>query len=183
MRLRGFTPQAGEEVWALIRQHPFLLFVKVALIGLVAFLPLGGLWYGFVRFGDLGQDPQLWALVTVTAMWLANSSARYYLLRYRHHNQVWLVTDRRLVHIYRRHWFKGWTTEVAMAEVASATIGKPPLGRLLDYGDVLCWGANGSLAMVIGGVVRPQELQVIIERLRAGARPVARREERPAKSV
>ncbi|MFQ5879029.1 MAG: hypothetical protein ACE5IZ_02500 [Dehalococcoidia bacterium] len=171
MRQRSFSLQAGEEVWALVRRHRIFLYVRIVLAALGIAVPLAGLWYGFARFGDLGQDSQLWSLVTVTAIWLAYWSVRLLFVRYRYHNEVWLVTDRRLVHVYRRHWLKGWANSVDLAEVGEVTVARSrPLGALLDYGDVRCWRADGHLALVMRGVARPKELQSIIGRLREKGR-------------
>lgn len=167
IRVRGFSPQAGEEMWALVRRHRFFLYAKGFLTLLVGVAPLVALGYGFARFGELGEDSQQWSLATISAIWLANWCFRFYLLRYRYHNEVWLVTDRRLVHIYRRHWFKGGSNAVELAEVAQVTVARSRLwGWLLGYGDVHCWRADGRLALALAGVARPQQLQNIIERLR-----------------
>jgi hypothetical protein len=165
--IRGsFSPAKDEEVLALTRRHPFFLYAKMAFVGAVVVLPLIAMWFLIVRFGSIGDDSQQWVLVTLSAVWIAYWVFRFVFIRYRYENEAWLVTDRRLVHVFRRHWFRGWTNTLELTDVREITVRRPrPFGMLWGYGDVQCWNRQGKLALVMAGIAKPEEIQAIVRQL------------------
>lgn len=164
MRRGSFSQQPGEEVLALTRRHTFAQYARMALVVALIAVPLALLWYVIVRFGDTGDDSQQWVLVTLSAVWVAYWVFRFVFMRYRYENEVWLITDRRLVHIYRRHWLSGWTNSLPVGDVAQVSLRRPkPFGLLFGYGDVQCWDSDGRLAFVISEVTRPEELRALVQ--------------------
>lgn len=154
----------------MVRQHRAFFYINALIFTLGLVLPLAVLWYAFARWGELGSDTQQWSLTTVSAVWVAYWIMRFYFLRFRHHNQVWLVTSRRLVHIYRRNWFKGHTSIVDLRDIEDVDVEKPkPLGWLLGFGNVLCWKGDGRLALAMLAVSKPGQIKEMINDLKRQA--------------
>jgi hypothetical protein len=161
-----FPLQEGELVLLLCRRHPIYLWPNIALQALLALAPpiivallldeAGGLE------GTIGKV--FWILV---AAYLAYWAVRLFLTWYRYHNDIWVITNQRLIDSSKRSPFSLRISTADLVNVQDMTIQRSGLLRtLLDYGDIICQTAAELQEFRLSGIPDPRKVQALVDRER-----------------
>jgi hypothetical protein len=166
-----FTLQPGERVLAFVRRHWLYFSLKIAVVALVGG---GGAALGIavvvMTFGFDGV-PGLIAGAVIAA-WTAYWLVRGYFTWYRYQNDIWVVTNQRLVDSLKRHWFHHQMASTDLVDVEDLRVERHGvLETVFDFGDVQCQTAGVVQNFVLAGIPRPARLLAVVD----GARDAARR--------
>ena len=170
-----FPLQEGEEVLTLARRHWLFVYPKLAAGIIVALLPVGVLWWAMARFDWADNGPPRLVALGATAVWLAYWAIRLYFFKYRYDNDVWLVTNQRIVDSVKNHWFHHQMSTADLVDIEDMSVVRAGiLNTLFNFGDVDCQTAGAVRKFSLSGIPRPQEVQALVDRLRDQARAVTR---------
>ncbi|MDP2326845.1 MAG: hypothetical protein Q8M79_02030 [Dehalococcoidia bacterium] len=162
--------QPDESVTFTSRRHWVFLYPRLALQFLVAVAPPLGLVLLMRRAGSLDGTVGLvtWGLVI---SWLAATGVRAYLVWYRYRNDVWVITNQRLIDSQRRHWFHHAIASADLVDVQDvAVIREGLLPTMLNYGELRCQTAGEQPNFILGGIPDPTGVLAILDRARDAAR-------------
>jgi hypothetical protein len=170
----SFPLQDGETVLVVARRHWLYLWPKVGLIALIGLVPVIVLRV-LLDWVDVDLGKFFWLLA---AVWLLFWAVRAYLEWYRYHNDVWVITNQRLVDAYKANPFNLRVASADLVNIQDMSVERHGiLATVLDYGDVLCQTAGANESFCLSGVPNPRELQARLdrerdrERLRPGESP------------
>jgi hypothetical protein len=160
-----FPLQPGERVIKVCRRHwwhlwpksiLWVLFAAVPAVVLVWLLDLAGI------LDDLGIF--IWIGL---AVWFAYWAVRLFLNWYRYHNDIWVVTDQRIVDSYKPTPFQLRIATADLVNVQDMSIEKSGvISTVLNFGDVVCQTASVGQQFRIAGVPRPEAVQLLVDKER-----------------
>jgi len=170
-----FPLQGGEEVLTLARRHWLYFYPRLVAEAIVALVPVGVLWWAMARLDWTDNAlPRLTAVV-VSGAWLAYWAIRLYFLKYRYDNDVWVVTNQRIVDSVKNNWFHLQMSTADLIDIEDMSVVRSGvLGTLFDFGDINCQTAGTVPKFAFRGVPRPREVQALVDRLRDQSRAVAK---------
>src|SRR5512145_1143737 len=90
-----FPMQQGERIIALFRRHWWFLWPQTVLLLLIAVVPVIVAAVVLELVGVL-DDLGIWFWL-VAAAWLAIGAVRLYFNWYQYHNDIWVITNQRIV--------------------------------------------------------------------------------------
>ena len=159
--------QQNEVVIALLRRHPIYVIIKTVLVGVVTlavvafFLWLGGL-------GGGGINPFALVLVVIA---LALGLGYLAIILYRYWNDVWLITNQRLVDSTKLHPFDHRVSSTDLVNIQDLSISKQGVfATLFNFGDVHCHTASSTKAFSFRAVPDPNRVLDMIDEYRDAAR-------------
>ncbi|HEX5940227.1 MAG TPA: hypothetical protein VFZ12_07685 [Dehalococcoidia bacterium] len=166
-----FPLQEDEVVYANLRRHWMTLYPKTLFFLVLAFVPTGAL-FGVLSAIDILDDGIVQTIAGIlSALWIVYWIARGLLNWYRYHNDVWVVTDQRIVDSHRKHPLNLEISSADLVDVVDTNIRRSGIfNTALNYGDVRCQTAGSSTNFVLGDIPHPGETQMLIDRLRDVAR-------------
>jgi len=170
-----FPLQEGEQLLALARRHWLFVYPKLVAGVIVALVPVGVLWWAMARldWSDNGL-PRLVALVA-TAVWLVYWAVRLYFFKYRYDNNIWVVTNQRIIDSAKNHWFHLQMSTADLVDIEDMSVVRSGfLGTVFDFGDIDCQTAGAVRKFSLLGIPRPREVQALVDRLRDESRAVAK---------
>lgn len=157
--------QQGEQVLELCRRHWIHLWPSIALQVVLAIAPLIIAAFLLDLLGLEGT--------VATAVWIGlGVHAGYRVIRafltwYRYHNDIWLITNQRLIDSYKNHPFSLRVASADLVNVQDISIHREGILRtMLDYGDIVCQTAGQAQVFRLGGIPDPRTIQALIDRER-----------------
>ena len=170
------TLQDKETVILATRRHWIFLWPRTLLMLLAGLIPAAALVAGVA----VASNPRSTAgLVAggLAALWLAFWLVRAYFNWYRYRNDVWIVTNQRLIDSLKRHWFHHDLASTDLVDVEDISVERRGiLATALNFGEVRCQTAGVQANFVLAGVPHPSDVLSTID----AARDAARRELRIA---
>lgn len=165
-----FALQEDEQVVKVVRRHWLHLYPRLIGLLFIALVPVALFW--LVVWTTLTLDTTLrWLLIAGSATWLLFWAVRLYLLAYRYNNDIWVITDQRIIDSVRTHPFSLRIETADLVNVQNLAINRTGLLRtLFDYGDVACETAGETGKFTLAGVPNPRDVQLLIDRLRDAQR-------------
>ncbi|NOX61206.1 MAG: PH domain-containing protein [Chloroflexi bacterium] len=159
--------QQDEVVVALLRRHPVYVIIKTIFVGVVTLAVAAFfLWLG--SLSGTGVNPFSLVLVVIT---LALGLGYLAVILYRYWNDVWLITNQRLVDSTKMHPFDHRVSSTDLVNIQDLSISKQGvLATLFNFGDVLCHTASNTKAFSFVGVPDPNRVLDIIDEYRDAAR-------------
>lgn len=165
-----FQLQATEEVRLVLRRHWVHLYPRLALLVLAGVVPPLLLWFATSAIGD-AEGMARTALIVVSGLWVAGWLIRTYFVWYRYQNDIWVLTDQRLVDSLKRHWFHHQMSSVDLVDIEDVSILREGLVRtLFNYGDLQVQTAAQRANFILSAIPRPSEILTVIDAARDGAR-------------
>lgn len=161
-----FPLQDGERVIQVCHRHWIYLWPNIALHLVWALVPplAVALILSALDAYDGAVARVFWV---VSALWLVYWGVRAFLVWYRYHNDIWVITNQRLVDSYKRHPFSLRVSTADLVNVQDMTIEREGLLRtLLDYGDIVCQTAAELPDFRLAGIPDPRETQALVDRER-----------------
>jgi hypothetical protein len=158
-----FQLQASERVVEMRRRHWWFLWPHTVVLALTAILPpLILLW--FLQL--LNLDDNLSTIFPIVAgLWILGWGIKAALNWYVYQNDIWVVTNQRLIDSYKKNPFNHRVATADLVNVTDlSTYKQGILATTLNFGDVLCETAGASIGTFrISGVPDPQSLQLLID--------------------
>jgi hypothetical protein len=161
-----FPMQDGESVLIVCRRHwlylwPRLILMTLVAVGLTAVVAWVLSEVG--AFEGIGRT----AFFIVAAVWLLYWGTRIFLTWYRYNNDIWVVTNQRLVDSLKTNPFNLQVSTADLVNVQDITVHRSGILRtIFDFGDILCQTAAERQAFVLSGIPRPRAVQALIDRER-----------------
>jgi hypothetical protein len=140
---------------------PYTLWLIV--ITLVPVAIAAGLLDAIGILDDLGL---FWTVPAV--LWIGYWGFRAIFNWYRYQNDIWIVTNQRIVDSFRSNPFNKRVATADLVNLQDINVQKRGLTSTMpNYGDVVCKTASASTeGFVIGGVPSPEDVQALIDRER-----------------
>ena len=161
-----FPLQETEKVLVMCRRHWIYLYPRLALQILIAILPVLAL-YLVLRWADALDGLAAKVAVVVSVVWLAVWAVKIVLLKYRYDNDLWTITDQRIVDSYRSNPFSLKITSADLVDIVDTAMNRSGiLPTMLNYGDIRCETAGERQDISLPAVPRPQEVHALIDRER-----------------
>jgi hypothetical protein len=160
------TLQPGEELLRLVRRHPIFIILQLILVSAMTLLAVLLLWWLAARSPDLVS---LYCVLLggMVALGLVVGS----LALYRYMNDLWLITNQRLIDSLRTSPFNHQVSSTSLRHVQNTSIVKRGiLATLFNFGDIVCQTASADGSFELRDVPQPTEVLNEIDRARAGLR-------------
>jgi len=160
-----FPLQEGEHIIQLCRRHWWYLWPRTILWVVFAVAPVvAAAWLlsALDVLSDLGVF--FWAVV---ALWLLYWLVRLFLNWYRYHNDIWVITNQRIVDSFKPTPISKRVATADLVNIQDMTVEKSGIVKtILNFGDVVCETAGKSQQFRIAGVPRPESVQLLVDRER-----------------
>jgi hypothetical protein len=163
--------QDGEIVFRLIHRHWWYLWPRSILWVVFAIAPIIVLALAFDAIGvldDLGIF--IWL---VWLAWVGWWGVRLALSWYRYYNDIWVITNQRIIDSFKSHPFSHRLATADLVNVQDISVEKIGfVATTLGFGDVVCQTASGAEggAFRIIGVPEPASVQLLIDKERDAER-------------
>jgi membrane protein YdbS with pleckstrin-like domain len=160
------TLQPGEELLRLVRRHPIFIILQLVLVVALTLLAIILLWWLAARSPDLVALCGVLILGTGVVGLVVG-----FLAVYRYMNDLWLITNQRLIDSLRTSPFNHQVSSTSLRHVQNTSIVKRGiLATLFDFGDIVCQTASADGSFELRDVPEPTEVLNEIDRARAGLR-------------
>jgi len=161
-----FPLQESEKVLLICRRHWIYLWPRIALEALIAVVPVIALFI-VLRWADAldGAAPKIAAAVSV--VWLAIWGVRIFFIKYRYDNDLWTITDQRLIDSTRSSPFSLRMTAADLVNIVdTAVVRSGILPTLFNYGDIRVETAGERENISLPAVPHPSEVHALIDKER-----------------
>jgi hypothetical protein len=170
-----FPLQEGEEMLTLARRHWLFVWPKVIAGAVAGLMPVLALWWAMLRFDWADNDIPRWIALAATVAWLCYWGVRLYFFKYRYDNDIWVITNQRVIDSTKKHWFHLQMSTADLVDVQDMTVKRSGfLNTMFDFGDIECETAGAVPKFALRGVPRPREVQAMVDRLRDQARAITK---------
>lgn len=161
-----FPLQQNEQVIRLIRRHWWFLWPFTVWLIIVAFAPVAVVAGVFDAIGIL--DDLGWFFWIPAVVWVAYWGIRALFNWYRYQNDIWVITNQRLIDVLRTNPFNKRVTTADLVNIQDMRVERRGItATILGYSDLICStaGTEGG-SFNISGVPNAEELQLLIDRER-----------------
>lgn len=161
-----FPLQASERVLRLCRRHWIYLWPSLIAKLFVALAPTTALALILSKAGVYEGN---WAKAfwVVAGVYILYWAGRMFLTWYQYRNDIWVITNQRVVDIFKRHPLNLRIATADLVNIQDMTIDRDgPLRTILNYGDILCQTAAEQQEFRFTGVPRPSDIQALVDRER-----------------
>lgn len=161
-----FPLQEQETITLLVRKHWWFLWPQSILWVLFAIVPVVVFSWVLDKIGILDDLGKIWWAIVI--LYLVYWALRLLLNYYRYHNDLWLITNQRIVDAFKRH---PWNLRLATADLVNiqdmSIVKNGPIASLLNFGDVVCQTAGqDNIPFLITGIPHPEQVQLLIDKER-----------------
>ena len=165
-----FALQEDESVLLFARRHWIFFYSQLALIVLAGVVATAGVI--IVVASTFGFDGFVGKAVGVTLIvWALYWGVRAYFHWYRYQNDIWAVTNQRLVDSIKNNWFHHQMASADLVDVEDIRVVKSGvLNTLLNFGDVRCQTAGEVPNFVLDGIPDPAKTLAVVDAARDAAR-------------
>ncbi len=165
-----FDLQSDESVLMFARRHWLFFYSRLALMilaGLVATIGVVLLVLATIGFdGIVGKG-----LALALILWAGYWGVRSYFHWFRYQNDVWVVTNQRLVDSLKKNWFHHQMASADLVDVEDIRVVKAGiLHTVFNFGDVRCQTAGEVPNFVLAGIPEPTRVLAIVDAARDAAR-------------
>lgn len=161
-----FPLQEREEVLAVCRRHWLFLWPRTLLYLSFALVPplIVSL---LMAWADVYEGLAAQVFWVIAGLWLLYWAVRIFLNWYRYNNDVWVITNQRIVDSIKSNPFSHQLSTADLVNVQDMTVNRRGLlATMLNYGDIVCETASDSRDFVLSGIPRPQDVQLLVDRER-----------------
>ena len=161
----AFPIQQGETIIQVCRRHWIHLWPRIGLQVLLAIVPLVGvaILASAVDVNGIAETI-LWILAGVHAVYRVLMA---FLLWYRYHHDIWVITNQRIIDSYKAHPFNIRIATTDLVNVQDMYIERHGvLQTMLNYGDIVCQTASEVQAFRLPGIPDPMTVQALVDKER-----------------
>lgn len=146
------------------------LYPKLVLQAIVGLIPIVLLTLLAASGPGLGSLVGRVALV-LDLLWALYWVVRIYFTSYRYNNDVWVVTNQRIVDSLRRHWFHHRMASADLVDVEDMAVHREgALPTMFNFGDVRCQTAGVEPNFILSGIPDPAGVLSTVDAARDAAR-------------
>ena len=161
-----FPLQADETVLVICRRHWLYLWPRTAWYAVLALAPViaAGVLVG--RTAGLGGT---WGRIFWIAalVWLAFWALRVFLNWYRYNNDIWVVTNQRIIDSTKTTPFNMKMSTADLVNIQDMTVERDGILRtMFDYGDIVSQTAADIQEFRMAGIPHPAEIQLLVDKER-----------------
>ncbi len=161
-----FPLQEGEQVVEICRRHWLYIWPRIALMTVAAISPMVLLGWVLSKLGAL-HDTGLKAFAVVVAAYVAYWLFWMLLDWYRFKNDIWVITNQRIIDSTKRSPFNLRISTTDLVNVQDMSIERDGIFRtVFDYGDVVCQTAAEVGEFRLPGMHHPRQVQALIDKER-----------------
>jgi hypothetical protein len=165
-----FALQAGEIVILHRRRHWMHLYPRLALQALFGLLPVAILttfaWLGPGLGSTAGS-----VILLLDVLWAGYWAVRVYFTWYRYNNDIWVITNQRIIDSLRRHWFHHRMASADLIDVEDIAVRREgPLQTMFNFGDLRCQTAGNEPNFVLAAIPDPAGTLAAVDAARDAAR-------------
>ncbi|HEY7270962.1 MAG TPA: hypothetical protein VH951_14150 [Dehalococcoidia bacterium] len=161
-----FPLHASEQITKVCRRHWLYLWPSIAMMVVFAIaLPLAVAWLLDKIGGLSGTSGKIYGILALLYIlyWAYKIFSRWY----SYHNDIWVITNQRLVDSRRTNPFNLTVSSADLVNVQDMTVERRGiLQTTLDYGDVVCQTSADVQEFRISGVPDPRGVQALVDRER-----------------
>ncbi len=169
-----FELQSDEQVLVRLRRHPVHLIWHLAGLVLAGVLPIAAVLVAAGLTFGLGRTAGL-IVIGLAVVWGVYWAIRGYFTWYRYENDIWVVTDQRLIDSLKNHWFHHRMASADLVDVEDiAVVREGFLQTIFKFGDLRCQTAGEQPNFVLAGIPDPVGVLGTIDRARDEARHALR---------
>ncbi|HEX5480402.1 MAG TPA: hypothetical protein VFY79_11855 [Dehalococcoidia bacterium] len=161
-----FPLQDNERVLQVCRRHWIYLWPRIALFAAFAIVPV---IVAGVLLGKAGHFDGLAARIFWIAalVYLVYWGGRSLLAWYRYHNDIWVITNQRIIDSTKSTPFNLKLSTADLVNVQDMTVERNGILRtMLDYGDIVCQTAADVQEFRLPGIPDPRDVQLLVDRER-----------------
>jgi hypothetical protein len=161
-----FPLQQNEQVLQICRKHWFFLWPRTAWYLLLALVPLIAL--GVVLSRTVGLDGTARSVFGIVALvYLAFWALRIFLNWYRYNNDIWVVTNQRIIDSTKTNPFSLRMSTADLVNIQDMTVERDGVFRtMFNFGDIVCQTAADIQEFRMAGIPHPQEVQLLVDKER-----------------
>ena len=161
-----FPLQDEERVLMICHRHWLFLWPRIAVMGIVALVPVIGIGIGLAVADSYGgRTAQIYWIASL--FYLGYWAVRMFLNWYRYNNDIWVITNQRIIDSTKTNPFSLKMSTADLVNIQDMTVERSGVLRtLFNFGDVICQTAADVQEFSIRGVPRPQEVQLLVDRER-----------------
>jgi len=164
--------QSGEQVLTFARRHWMYMYPTLVAYALIAIIPVILLIFLLSKTVDFEGVQRTVALI-LSAVWIAYWTVRAYFRWYRYQNDVWLVTNQRLIDSLKKHWFHHQIASADLIDIEDVSVHRSGvLQTAFNFGDLRCQTAGEVANFVLAGIPDPAAVLTTLD----AARDASRRE-------
>jgi hypothetical protein len=161
-----FPLQETEKVLLMCRRHWVYLYPRMILQILIAVLTVLALFL-VLRWADAMDGLAAKVAMVVSAIWLAVWAVKIILVKYRYDNDLWTITNQRIIDSYRSNPFSLKITTADLVDIVDTSLNRSGIfPTMLNYGDIRCETAGERQDISLPAVPHPQEVHALIDRER-----------------
>lgn len=159
--------QDGENIIGLYRRHWLHFWPRILLMSVAAVTP-AALVAWLLSAADAYEGTVAKVFWVAAGLYLAYWAIRMLLTWYRYQNDVWVVTNQRLIDSIKRNPFSLTVSTADLVSLQDMTVSRHGLLRtIFNFGDVICETAGGDQQeFLISAIPRPAEVQALVDRER-----------------
>jgi hypothetical protein len=161
-----FPLQQNETVTQVCRRHWMYLWPRTIMLALWGLVPV--IVIALVLSWTDAYDGAVAQIFWIaSALWLLFWAVRIFLNWYQYHNDIWVITNQRIVDSYKRTPFSHRLATADLVNVQDMTVERSGiLQTSLNYGDIICQTAGTGGQFRLSGIPRPQEVQLLVDKER-----------------
>jgi signal transduction histidine kinase len=169
-----FPLQDNEDILLVCRRHWVFLWPRTILWAALAVIPVAAVAWLLFRVGSVGgQAAMIFWLVAL--VYLLAWAVRIFLNWYQYDNDLWVITNQRVVDSIKPNPFGLRISTADLVNIQDMTVVRSGiLATALNYGDIVCQTAADNRDFTLGGIPRPQDVQLLMDRERDRERMRAR---------
>ena len=177
------TLQPRERVLLTVKRHPIYVILKIISAAAAGLIPAVLLrWLGLGVAGATGLAATL--LWGVGAAWVLFWVLWAFFVWYRHQHDLWIITNQRLLDLYKRDPFHQTLSSADLVNVQDISVSRSGLfATLFRFGDVRCQTAGTNASFILSGVPNPNGVLATIDQARDTARLEIARGELPGEGA
>ena len=161
-----FPLQDNERVLQVCRRHWIYLWPRIALFAVFGIVPVivAGALLGKAGHFD-GLAARIFWIATV--VYLVYWGVRSLLAWYRYHNDIWVITNQRIIDSTKTTPFNLKMSTADLVNIQDMTVERNGILRtMLDYGDIVCQTAADVQEFRLPGIPDPRDVQLLVDRER-----------------
>jgi hypothetical protein len=162
----AFPLQSGEQILQISRRHWWFLWPKMIMKTVALLGPIIVLWFIFDIVGAYdGVGQQIFWLVSI--LWAIWWAIQIYFTWYQYHNDVWAITNQRIVDVFKRNPFNLRVSSADLVNVQDISIERVGIiPTTLDFGDIVCQTSGSRDVFRLAGLPDPRQTQALIDQER-----------------
>lgn len=165
-----FGLQNGEQVLLYTRRHWVHLWSRLAIAAFFGIVPVAAITILTAKTAGLGSTGGKVILV-LDALLILYWAVRAYFTWFNYTNDIWVVTNQRILDGLKPNWFKSSLASADLTDVEDiAVVRHGILATMFDYGEVRCQTAAERPNFILSAVPHPQEVLATIDVARDAAR-------------